>query len=422
MNPMDANGNEPAPPAGDPPVLAGVRVLDMSRVLAGPWAAQLLADFGAEVIKLERPGAGDESRSWEPSFAAPGDPGRRESAYFCSANRGKRSVTVDHATPAGGDLVRELAAGADVLIENYKVGTLARYGLGYADLAAVNPRLVYVSVTGFGQTGPYRGRAGYDTIIQALGGMMSITGERDGQPGASPQRAGLPVIDLMTGIYAALGVLGALRQRETTGRGQHIDLGLLDVHVSALSYFGMNYLASGVVPQRTGNANPVTYPSGTFRSADRQIVMLVGNDAQFRRFCATIGAPRLPEDDRFGTSALRVRHRDALEALIAPLLVLQPAAHWIAALEAVGVPCAPINDLAAVFGDPQVVARGDVAHVRHSALGEIPVLASPLRMSAAPIRYDVPPPVLGEHTEDVLRGVLGLSDAQIAGLRALKVI
>jgi crotonobetainyl-CoA:carnitine CoA-transferase CaiB-like acyl-CoA transferase len=416
------NPTPPAEPDSARAILRGIRVLDMSRVLAGPWAAQLLADFGADVIKLERPGVGDDSRSWEPSFAPPAGGGRGESAYFCSANRGKRSVTVDHGKPEGQALVRSLAQSADVLIENYKVGTLASYGLGYEDLAAINPRLIYVSVTGFGQSGPYRNRPGYDTIIQAMGGMMSITGERDGQPGAGPQRAGLPVIDLMTGVYAALGVMAALRERERTGRGQHIDLALLDVHVSILSYFGMNYLASGQVPVRTGVANPVTYPSGTFDCADGQVVLITGNDAQFRRFTQLLGLPQLADDERFRTSGSRVRHRDTLHGLIAPALRARSSAHWVDALEALGVPCGPINDFAAVMRDPQVRERGLLTRIAHPTLGEIPLLGNPLRMSAAPMCYDDAPPVLGADTDEVLRREAGLSDSQIARLRELGVI
>jgi formyl-CoA transferase len=426
MNQGTMNSENPAASsqasAAAPRVLEGVRVLDMSRVLAGPWAAQLLGDFGADVIKLERPGVGDDSRSWEPAFRSDGSDGGRESAYFCSANRGKRSVTLDFTTADGAQTVKQLVASADVLIENYKVGTLARYGLGYEALAEINPRLIYLSVTGFGQTGPYRHRAGYDTIIQAMGGMMSITGERDGVPGAGPQRAGLPIIDLLTGVYAALGVMGALRHRDQTGRGQYIDLALLDVHVSILSYFGLNYLVSGEVPVRTGSANPVTYPSGTFDCADGQLVMITGNDAQFMRFAEVVGLPELAGDERFLTSALRVRNRDLLHSLIGPNLMAQPAAYWMQVLEEIGVPCGPINDLAGVLRDPHVQSRGMVTQAIHSRLGAIPILANPLRLSQAPMRYDVAPPVLGAHTDEVLKREVGLTDAQLARLRELKVI
>lgn len=405
-----------------PKILAGVRVLDMSRVLAGPWAAQLLGDFGADVVKLERPLTGDDSRSWEPSFHSDSDASQRESAYFCSANRGKRSVTLDFTTPQGAQIVRELVKSTDVLIENYKVGTLQRYGLSYEDLSALNPRLICVSVTGFGQTGPYRHRAGYDTVIQAIGGLMSITGERDGLPGAGPQRAGLPVIDLLTGVYAALGIFAALRHRDHTGKGQHIDLALLDVQVSVLSYLGMNYLASGEIPKRTGVANPVTYPSGTFSCADGELVLITGNDAQFARFCELLGLPALALDPRFTSSGLRVRHRDVLEALISPQLLKHPGAHWMQVMEAIGVPCAPINDLAGVMADPQVRSRGIIDSVRHTRLGEIPILGNPIRMSASPMHYDKPPPVLGAHTDEILRREAGLSEVQLAKLRELGVI
>ena len=414
----DATGPSPAGgPRTGSGVFAGVRVLDMARVLAGPWAAQLLADFGAEVIKLERPGGGDDSRAWEPSFESGRVPGMRVAGYFCAANRGKRSVTVDFAKPEGARLVRELAAASAVLIENYKTGTLARYGLGPEQLLEVNPRLVYCSVTGFGQTGPYRERSGYDSIIQAIGGMMSITGERDGMPGAGPQRAGVPVIDIMTGVYAAFAVVAALRERDRSGRGQVVDLSLLDVQVSALSYFGMNYLASGRVPVRMGNSNPVTFPSGNFDASDRPIVLLVGNDAQFARFSEALGRPELAADERFVTSPQRVRHAAALTAIIAPVIAGRPAEHWMAELEARGVPCGSINDLKAVFDDPQVRARGNVERARHPVFGEIPILANPVRMSRTPASYEVPPPLLGEHTAEVLATVLGLGERELAALR-----
>jgi crotonobetainyl-CoA:carnitine CoA-transferase CaiB-like acyl-CoA transferase len=406
-----------APSEGAASAMQGVRVLDMSRVLAGPWAAQLLADLGADVIKLEHPVRGDESRSWEPSFQSQKRPDLRQSAYFSAANRGKRSVTLDFATAEGAEVVRKLVRESDVLIENYKVGALARHGLSYEALRVENPKLIYCSITGFGQTGPYRARPGYDTIIQAMGGLMSLTGQPDSSPGGEPLRAGLPVIDLMTGIHAALAITAALRHRDQTGEGQHIDIGLLDVHVSALSYFGMNYLASGVLPQRTGNSNPVTFPSGTFVARDRRVVLLVGNDAQFRRFCSVIGLPLLCDDPRFATSPDRVRHADVLRAQLEPLLAARDAAHWIDALEAVGVPCAPINDLAAVFEDPQVRAREAVRTLEHPVLGGIPVLANPVRMSASPVRYNTAPPMLGQDTDSVLSDVLGMS---ADGIRALR--
>jgi crotonobetainyl-CoA:carnitine CoA-transferase CaiB-like acyl-CoA transferase len=415
-------GLTPSPAGARPRILEGVRVVDMSRVLAGPLCAQILADFGAEVTKLERPEVGDDTRSWEPSFTSQTDPSVRESAYFCSVNRGKRSVTLDFTKLEGAEIVRSLVKEADVLVENYKVGTLERYGLGYEQLHTLNPRLIYVSVTGFGQTGPYRTRAGYDTIIQALGGLMSITGQPAEEAGAGPLRAGLPVIDLMTGIYGALGILAALRHRDSTGLGQHIDLALMDVQVSALTYFATNYLASGVVPQRMGNANPVTFPSGTFPSADRELMLIVGNDAQFQRFCRALGCPELAQDERFLTSPLRVRNRVVLTSKISPVLQSQPSSYWMRELEAIGVPCAPINDLDGVFADPQVCERDMVVSVEHPRLGEIPVVRNPLRMSRTPTDCGSAPPVLGEHTDETLRTAIGLSADQIARLRKLGIV
>ncbi|MBV7481686.1 CaiB/BaiF CoA-transferase family protein [Bordetella sp. BOR01] len=399
--------------------LDGVRVIDMARLLAGPLAAQHLADLGAEVVKIERPGEGDDSRNWEPSFESSGE---RLSAPFCAANRGKKSVTIDFARPDGAKLVQDLIADADVLIENYKTGTLTRYGLGYEQIKEINPRIVYCSITGFGQTGPYRLRAGYDTIMQAIGGLMSVTGERDGLPGAGPLRAGVPVIDFMTGIYGALAVVAALRQRDATGKGQYIDLALLDVEVSALSYFGVNYLASGIVPQRVGNSNPVTYPSGKFEASDGSIVLLIGNDRQFIKLCAEIGRDDLPADAQFATSPERVRNAARLDQIISPILASRESAHWVSALEARGVPCAQINDLKSVFEDPQVNARGNVARTRHARLGEIPLLTSPMRMTCNPISYDIAPPTLGEHNDEVLGHLPGMSAERLATLKASGVV
>jgi len=399
--------------------LDGVRVIDMARLLAGPLAAQHLADLGAEVIKIERPREGDDSRSWEPSFESAGE---RLSAPFCAANRGKKSVTIDFAHPEGAKLARDLIVDADVLIENYKTGTLSRYGLGYEQISEINPDIVYCSVTGFGQTGPYSARAGYDTIIQAIGGLMSVTGERDGLPGAGPLRAGVPVIDFMTGIYGALAVLAALRQRDTTGKGQYIDLSLLDVEVSSLSYFGVNYLASGIVPQRVGNSNPVTYPSGKFEASDGSIVVLVGNDRQFTKLCAELGRGDLPGDERFVTSARRVHNAAQLDQIISPILASRTSAHWVAILEERGVPCAPIKNMKEVFEDPQVVARGNVTRSFHPRLGEIPLLASPMRMTGNPITYEVAPPTLGEHNDEVLGKLPGMGAERLATLRASGVV
>ncbi|KRB74231.1 CoA-transferase [Noviherbaspirillum sp. Root189] len=386
--------------------LNGLRVLDLSRILAGPWSSQILADLGAEVIKVERPRQGDDSRRWEPSVPL-GENGVAASAYFCAANRGKQSITVNLASAEGADIIRRLAEVSDVLIENYKADDLARYGLGYEDLSKINPRLVYCSITGFGQTGPYRARAGYDTIIQAMGGLMSITGERDDRPGGGAQRSGMPVIDLMTGIYAAVAILAALRHRDASGVGQHLDLSLLDVQVSSLAYFGLNYLATGRIQSRMGNTNPVTHPSGVYSCADRQIVILVGNDDQFARFCVILGLPELARDERFASSGLRVQHSAALDCQIIPVLQSATASVWINKLEQVGVPCGPINDMAAVFSDPHIQARGAATSVSHPELGEIPILASPIRMSVTPVQYCLAPPLLGEHTRDVLSRLLG---------------
>jgi formyl-CoA transferase len=397
--------------------LEGVCVLDLSRVLAGPTAAQALADLGAEVIKIERPAVGDDTRLMGPHFAGDIELVDR-SAYFWAVNRGKDSVAIDLATADGADLVRGLAAQADVLIENFKVGALGRYGLGAADLAAINPRLVYCSITGFGQSGPYRHRPGYDSIIQAMGGLMSVTGEPDDRPGGGPQRAGVPMIDIMTGLYASTAILAALRHRDRTGQGQHVDLALLDVMVSALSYFGVSHLSTGRVPERTGTRNAVTHPSGIYDCRDGQIMIIVGTDEQYRRLCATLGLPDLARDPRFGSSPDRVANAAALDAAIAPALAARTQADCLAAFEAVGVPAGPINDLAHVFADEHVRQRGDIVSFDHPDLGPIDCLASPMRLSATPVRYDHRPAMLGEHTRQVLRDRLGLSDQALDALQA----
>ncbi|CAN5873764.1 CaiB/BaiF CoA-transferase family protein [soil metagenome] len=403
--------------------LDGVRVLDLSRVLAGPMAAQVLADLGAEVIKIERPAVGDDTRLMGPHFAGAAELVDR-SAYFWAVNRGKGSVAIDLATADGADLVRGLAARADVLIENFKVGTLDRYGLGVSDLAAINPRLVYCSITGFGQSGPYRNRAGYDSIIQAMGGLMSITGEPDGSPGGGPQRAGVPMIDIMTGLYAATAILAALRHRDRAdqgqgqGRGQHIDLALLDVMVSSLSYFGVSHLASGRVPQRTGTRNPVTHPSGIYDCSDGQIMIIAGNEEQFHRLCQALGVPGLCADPRFATSPDRVANARALDALVGPRLAVRSLNDCLEAFEEAGVPAGPINDLAHVFADPHVRARGAVVAFDHPGIGAVDCLASPMRLSATPVRYDRRPAMLGEHTRTTLRDLLGLSELALDELQA----
>jgi crotonobetainyl-CoA:carnitine CoA-transferase CaiB-like acyl-CoA transferase len=403
--------------------LGHLRVLDLSRVLAGPWASQVLADLGAEVIKVERPGAGDDTRSWGPPWLRDaGGCETSESAYFASANRGKRSVAIDLSRPEGQDLVRALAERSDVLLENYKVGDLARRRLGYADLAERNPRLVYCSITGFGQTGPYRGRAGYDFLIQGMGGLMSITGQPDGSPGGEPMKVGVAVADILTGMYAATAVLAALAWRERSGRGQHVDLALLDVQVAMLANQAQAYLATGRPPSRLGNAHPSIVPYQAFAASDGHLVLAIGNDGQFARLCQVAGRPELAADPRFATNSARVANRAELVPELQAILVGRTAAEWTRALEPAGVPCGPINDLAAVFADPQVRHRGLRAEVPHPLAGPTPVVASPIRLSATPVEHRLPPPLLGQHTREVLAGLLGLPDAELDALRGKGVI
>lgn len=403
--------------------LGHLRVLDLSRVLAGPWASQILADLGADVIKVERPGSGDDTRHWGPPFlrdAAGRETG--EAAYYLSANRGKRSLCVDFTTADGRDIVRRLAAQSDVFLENHKVGDLARHGLAYQDLQALQPRLVYCSITGFGQTGPYAERAGYDFAIQALGGLMSVTGERDDRAGGGAQKVGVAVADVMSGLYACIAILAALAHREVAGVGQHIDLALLDVQVAALANVALNYLVGGGVPHRWGNAHANIAPYQVVPTADRPIVLAIGNDAQFRKFCEAAGTPGLAADPRFATNDARVRHREELTREIEAVLRTRPSAAWLAALEPVAVPCAPINDLAQVFADPQVRHREMRVDVPHPSGATVPLVANPIRLSATPPRYDLPPPLLGQHTEEILRERLGYDAARIAALKTRRVI
>ena len=401
-----------SPPAA---ALAGVRVLDMSRVLAGPWCGQILADLGAEVIKIERPGSGDDTRGWGPPYLKDRDGHEtHESAYFLSANRGKKSVTLDISTPAGQEIARRLAAQSDVLIENYKAGDLTRYNLGYEQLRTLNPGLVYCSITGFGQTGPMRSVAGYDFIIQAMGGLMSITGEADERPGGAPLRVGVAVADLSTGMYATVAILAALFHRTRSGEGQYIDMALLDTQVSMIANMSMNYLISGRVPQRIGNAHANIVPYQVFAAADGKLVLAVGNDGQFAKFCEAAGCS-LHEDPRFRKNADRVRHREVIVPLLEDIMRRRTVAEWVALLGPIGVPVGPINDLAQAFAQPQVKSRGLQLELPHPLAGSVPSVANPIRMSATPPRYEMAPPTLGQHTHEVL-GRLGIDERELQEL------
>jgi crotonobetainyl-CoA:carnitine CoA-transferase CaiB-like acyl-CoA transferase len=407
--------------AGGP--LAGVRVLDMSRILAGPWVGQLFADLGAEVIKVERPGKGDDTRGWGPPFLRDRE-GREtsEAAYYLSTNRGKKSITLDIAKPEGQRIARELARLSDVLLENYKVGDLRRYGLDYEPLAALNPRLVYCSITGFGQTGPYRDRAGYDFMIQGMGGIMSITGERDEAPGGGPQKVGVAIADLMTGMYAAVAILSALHERQASGRGQYIDMALLDTQVAWLANQNANYLIGGEVPRRMGNAHPNVVPYQTFPTRDGDMILAIGNDGQFAKFCEAAGIPEVARDARFLTNASRIANREACAAALAPAIRKRTTAEWVALLEPLGVPCGPINRLDEVFANPQVRHRGLKVDVPHPLSGTVPLVANPIKFSRTPLTYDTPPPLLGQHTDEILRTLLGKGEAEIDALRRGRII
>ncbi|WP_174518544.1 CaiB/BaiF CoA transferase family protein [Pseudomonas syringae group genomosp. 3] len=399
------------------------RVLDLSRVLAGPWAGQILADLGADVIKVERPGCGDDTRAWGPPFLkdAAGH-NTSEAAYYLSANRNKQSVTIDFTRPEGQKLVRELAAKSDIVIENFKVGGLAAHGLDYASLKAINPRLIYCSITGFGQSGPYATRPGYDFMIQALGGLMSLTGLPEGEEGAGPVKVGVALTDILTGLYSTTAILAALAHRDQSDVGQHIDMALLDVQVACLANQAMNYLTTGVAPERLGNAHPNIVPYQSFPTADGDLILTVGNDSQFRKFAEVAGQSQWADDPRFLTNTLRVAHRAELIPLIRQVTVFKATAQWVAVLEAVGVPCAPVNDLAKVFADPQVVARGLAIELPHALGGKVPQVASPIRLSETPVEYRRAPPMLGEHTSVVLEELLGLGGDEVASLRAAGVL
>lgn len=403
--------------------LSHIRVLDLSRVLAGPWAGQILADLGADVIKVERPVCGDDTRSWGPPFLKD-EAGQNttEAAYYLSANRNKQSVTIDFTRPEGQQLVRELVAKSDIVIENFKVGGLAAYGLDYASLKAVNPKLIYCSITGFGQTGPYARRAGYDFMIQGLGGLMSLTGRPDGDEGAGPVKVGVALTDILTGLYSTTAILAALAHRDQSGTGQHIDMALLDVQVACLANQAMNYLTTGVAPKRLGNAHPNIVPYQDFPTADGDFILTVGNDSQFRKFAEVAGQSQWATDPRFLTNKLRVANRGELIPLIRQATVFKTTAQWVDELEAAGVPCGPVNDLAQVFADPQVLARGLAIELPHALGGRVAQVASPIRLSETPVEYRRAPPLLGEHTSEVLQALLGMSEGEVVALKSAGVL
>lgn len=403
--------------------LAGVRVLDLSRVFAGPWSTQALADMGAEVIKVERPGRGDDARGLGPPFL-PGADGKdtAESAFFLSANRNKKSIALDLSQPRGQEIIRRFAAISDIVVENYKVGTLSRYGLDYESLKKINPSVVYCSITGFGQTGPSRHKPGYDTLFQAMGGVMSVTGDSDETPGGGPMKVGIILADIMTGMYAAIGILGALRHRERTGIGQYIDLSLMDSQTATLSHQAMSYLISGQNPKRFGTSAPAVVPSQRFQCADGFLVLVVGNDPQFRRLADVVGHPEWSTDERFKTNGLRVRNRTTLVPLLEEIFRRSPKAYWLEKLEAAEIVSGPINEISDVFADPQIVARNMVVEVEHATGNTVKLVANPLKMSETPLdRYD-PPPVLGQHTVELLSGVLGLGASEIEELLSAKIV
>ncbi|WP_288251515.1 CaiB/BaiF CoA-transferase family protein [uncultured Hydrogenophaga sp.] len=403
--------------------LGHIRVLDLSRILAGPWATQNLADLGAEVIKVERPGRGDDTRQWGPPFLKDAE-GREstESSYFLSANRGKYSITVDITTAEGQDIIRRLASDADVVVENYKVGTLARYGLAYEDLARLNPRLVYCSVTGFGQDGPYAALPGYDFVFQGMGGLMSMTGQPDGEPGAEPMKSGIAISDLLTGMYATTAILAALEHRNVSGQGQHIDMSLLDCIVAINSYQAVNYLLSGKVPQRMGNAHSNMVPYQVFRCQEGDIIVAVGNDSQYQAFCSVIGREALASDPLYRTASDRNRHRASLIPQVAEAMLARPMREWIGLLEARNVPCGPIHDMKQALEDPQVVHRGLQLNLPHAMGVPAPSLANPIRLSRTPIRYRSAAPQLGQHNQQILQERLGLSDERLAEFKARGVV
>ena len=416
--PKTAN-TPPSPPAA----LHGIRVLDLSRILAGPWAAQTLADLGAEVIKVERPETGDDTRVWGPPFLTdPRTQERGDAAYFMTCNRGKKSITLDFTQKSGADLVRALVLECDVLIENFKVGGLQKYGLDYASLKAIHPRLVYCSITGFGQTGPYAQRPGYDFLIQAMGGLMSITGERDDLPGGGPQKVGVAITDVMTGLYSTVAILAALRSRDTTGVGQHIDMALMDVQVAALANQASSYLVTGQAPKRLGNEHPSISPYQSLPASDGFFILATGNDSQFKSFCVASGHPELATDLRFLSNGDRVANRDELTPILGAITREKSINDWTAIMERAGVPCGPINTLDRVFADPQVVSRGIKIDIDHPKYGQVPSVANPIRLSHTPIEHKTAPPELGAHNREVLGDLLGLDEQAISALKSQGII
>jgi crotonobetainyl-CoA:carnitine CoA-transferase CaiB-like acyl-CoA transferase len=404
--------------------LSGLRVFDLTRILAGPSCTQILGDLGADVIKIERAGAGDDTRKWGPPYLKDAEgKDTSESAYYLAINRNKRSVSLDLSKPDGQALAKKLIAKCDVLIENFKVGDLAKYGLGYEQLKSQFPRLVYCSITGFGQTGPYAPRAGYDMLAQGMGGIMSITGQPEGRPGSEPMKVGIGITDLMAGLYTAVAMLSALRHRDATGRGQQIDVALLDTQVAWLVYEGMNYLVGGQLPTRRGNGHPNIVPYNVFPCADGHIILGIGNDGQFRKFCEFAGHAAMADDPRFRTNPQRLANRDACDAAVGAITKTKARQHWLDGLAAAGVPCSPVNTIDQVFADPQVIAREMVAKMQHAKAGvEIPVIASPIKMSETPPAYRRAPPVCGQDTDDVLHELLGMSAADVDALRARGVV
>ena len=399
--------------------LSHLRVLDLSRILAGPWAGQVFADLGADVIKVERPGTGDDTRAWGPPFlqdSAGND--TQESAYYLCANRAKRSVEADISTPRGQEIIKRLAEKSDIVLENYKAGGLRKYGLDYDSLKAVNPGLIYCSVTGFGHSGPYVNRVGYDFLIQGMSGLMSVTGRPDNAPGGEPVKTGVALSDILTGLYGVIGVLAALEHRNKTGEGQHIDLALLDVQVAAMANQASNYLISGKAPGRLGNAHPNIVPYQVFKTADGHIILAVGNDGQFKKFCAVAGRPELAYEDRFATNKARVMNRKTLIPLLEALIEQRLSEDWLHSLEAASVPCGPINNLKEVFEDPQVQARRMQVDLDHPGGTRVSYVANPLKFSETPLQYTKSAPMLGQHTQEVLRDVLGLEDDEIKNLTA----